>query len=157
MLKSGNFYYTNQQIKENSMNITSKLKHTIQEAAGNRCGYCLSHQRYTMSKLEIEHIFPKSNGGTDTEENLWLSCGLCNRYKGTKITGFDDETQKFVSLFNPRQQIWTEHFTWSSDETEIIGLTAVGRATVNALKLNNEIAVEVRRNWIIAGWHPPKF
>lgn len=58
------------------MNITSKLKQKILEAAENRCGYCLSHQRYTMSKLEIEHIFAKSKGGTDEEENLWLSCGL---------------------------------------------------------------------------------
>lgn len=25
----------------------------------------------------------------------------------------------------------------------------------DALKLNNEVAVEVRRNWVLAGWHPP--
>lgn len=137
--------------------ISNEIRQRVCEIAQNRCGYCLSHQRYTMSKLEIEHILPKSKGGTNAEENLWLSCGLCNRYKGTKITGYDDKTQSFVLLYNPRQQIWTEHFTWSSDETEIIGLTTIGRATVNTLKLNNEIAVEVRRNWIIAGWHPPKF
>ena len=135
----------------------SKLNQKIIEAAGNRCGYYLSHQRYTMSKLEIEHIIPKSNGGTSVEENLWLSCGLCNRYKATQTEGFDENTQSFVSLFNPRRQIWTEHFSWSVDGAFIIGVTSTGRATVNALKLNNEIAVEVRRNWILAGWHPPKF
>jgi len=37
----------------------------------------------------------------------------------------------------------------------IVGLTPVGRATVEALRLNNEIAVEVRRNWVLVGWHPP--
>ena len=135
---------------------TSKLNLKIIEAAGNRCGYCLSHQRYTNSKLEIEHINPKSNGGTDAEENLWLSCGLCNRYKGMQTNGFDEETQTYCNLFNPRRQIWAEHFSWSADGAFIIGSTPIGRVTINALKLNNEIAVEVRRNWILAGWHPPK-
>ena len=137
------------------MNITSHLRIKIEKTSGNRCGYCLSHQRYTMSKLEIEHIIPKSKGGTDAEENLWLSCGLCNRYKGAQTTGFDRENQSFIPLFNPRKQIWKEHFVWSADGTQISGLTSIGRATIEALKLNNNIAVEVRRNWIMAGWHPP--
>jgi len=136
--------------------ISNETRRKIREAAENRCGYCLSHQRYTMSKLEIEHIVPKSKGGSDAEENLWLSCGLCNRYKGTQTEALEAETQTIAALFNPRRQIWTEHFAWSADETQIIGVTPTGRATVNALKLNNEIAVEVRRNWILAGWHPPK-
>jgi 5-methylcytosine-specific restriction endonuclease McrA len=124
--------------------ISNELEQKIIETAQNRCGYCLSHQRFVMSKLEIEHIFPKHLGGTDEEENLWLSCGLCNRYKSFQIEGFDEETQTTAKLFNPRLQNWSEHFSWSPDGAEI-----------KALKLNNEIAVEVRRNWIIAGWHPP--
>ncbi|MDQ3062732.1 MAG: HNH endonuclease [Acidobacteriota bacterium] len=137
--------------------ISNETRRKVREAAGNNCGYCLSRQRYTMSVLEIEHIIPKSNGGANAEENLWLSCGLCNRYKGTQTDGFDEETQNIVALFNPRRQIWTEHFAWSADGTRITGITPTGRVTVNALKLNNDIAVEVRRNWILAGWHPPKF
>jgi hypothetical protein len=58
-------------------------------------------------------------------------------------------------LFNPRQQRWVDHFSWSTDGAEIIGLTACGRTTVIALRLNNELAVTVRKNWIRAGWHPP--
>jgi hypothetical protein len=136
--------------------ISQKLKEKIRQAANNRCGYCLSHQRYTMSKLEIEHIFPQSEGGSDDEQNLWLACGLCNGYKSDQTEAFDEQTQTTVPLFNPRTQIWSEHFDWSLDGIEIIGLTAIGRVTVKALQMNNEIAVEVRRNWIIAGWHPPK-
>ncbi len=59
--------------------ISEKLKEKIRQTAQNRCGYCLSQQRYTMSKLEIEHLYPQSEGGQDDEENLWLACGLCNR------------------------------------------------------------------------------
>lgn len=136
--------------------ISEEIRLKIYKTAQNRCGYCPSHQRYVMSKLEIEHIFPKALGGADEEENLWLACALCNRYKGMQIEGYDNETQAYVSLFNPRKQIWTEHFFWSKDKTQIVGLTAIGRATVKALRLNNEIAVEVHRNWVLAGWHPPK-
>ena len=135
--------------------ISEAIRQRVREFCRNRCSYCLSYQRYTMSKLEIEHIFPKSLGGSNEENNLCLSCGLCNRYKGIQIEGFDNETEITVPIFNPRQQIWTEHFVWGADISQITGLTAIGRVTVNALRLNNEIAVEVRRNWIIAGWHPP--
>ena len=39
--------------------------------------------------------------------------------------------------------------------TQIIGLTAIGRATVVALRLNNEEIVGARWLWAQAGWHPP--
>ena len=58
-------------------------------------------------------------------------------------------------LFNPRTQMWTEHFAWSPDGTLIIGLTPLGRATVVALRLNNEFIVVARRFWVEAGWWPP--
>lgn len=131
------------------------IRARVQDAAGDRCGYCLSPQRFVMAKLEVEHIIPRALGGSDEETNLWLSCGLCNRYKGSQIKSTDPATGATVDLFNPRTQLWREHFRWSVDASYIIGITDVGRATVEALKLNNELAVEVRRNWVLAGWHPP--
>ena len=59
-------------------------------------------------------------------------------------------------MFNPRTQVWSEHFRWSAEGAYIHGITPTGRATVAALQLNNALAVEVRRNWILAGWHPPE-
>jgi hypothetical protein len=135
--------------------VPASLRQRVREAARDRCGYCLSSQRYLMGKLEIEHIIPRSRGGSEDESNLWLSCSLCNRYKGSQITGTDPLNGASVALFNPRAQIWREHFRWSSDGTLILGVTPVGRATVEILRLNNELAVEVRRNWVLAGWHPP--
>ncbi len=128
----------------------------VRKAAQDRCGYCLSSQRYVLGKLEIEHIIPRSKAGSNDESNLWLSCTLCNRYKGSQTNGVDQISGEKVALFNPRIQNWKEHFRWSPDGTQIIGLTPIGRATAEALRLNNEIAVEVRRNWVLAGWHPPE-
>lgn len=53
-------------------------------------------------------------------------------------------------------QDWFEHFEWSSDGLRIVGLTAVGRATVVALHLSDDSdALIVRSHWVLAGWHPP--
>ncbi|OGO43763.1 MAG: HNH endonuclease [Chloroflexi bacterium RBG_16_57_9] len=109
-----------------------------------------------MDVLEIEHIIPRAAGGSDDESNLWLSCGLCNRHKGAQTTGLDPVSNAVVALYNPRAQVWSEHFDWSEDGTHILGKTPVGCATIQALRLNNELAVEVRRNWVLAGWHPPE-
>lgn len=62
--------------------ISEEIRARVREQAGNRCGYCLSLQKYVLGILEIEHIIPKAKGGTDNEENLWLACRLCNGYKG---------------------------------------------------------------------------
>ena len=132
------------------------IRQRVRQRAGNRCEYCLSHQDYVMGILQIDHVIPRAKGGSDVEDNLCLACELCNQYKWTKTEGLDPQSGETVALFHPRQQKWHKHFTWGEDGTEIIGLTACGRATVVAFKLNNSIAVTVRQNWVRAGWHPPE-
>lgn len=136
--------------------ISDPLRQRVREAARDCCGYCLSPQRFVMGTLEIEHLVPRAKGGSNEEDNLWLSCSLCNRYKAAQTSAIDPLTGDAAQLFNPRRDNWSEHFRWSADGVKIEGLTSVGRATVEALKLNNELAVEVRRNWVRAGWHPPE-
>lgn len=135
--------------------IPETLKKQIRLDAKNRCGYCLSLQKYVLGILEIDHIIPQAKGGTDKRSNLWLACRLCNGYKGVQTTALDSKTGKKTQLFNPRQQQWSQHFQWSNNGTQIEGKTAIGRATVSALQLNNFIAVTVREQWVKAGWHPP--
>ena len=106
--------------------------------------------------LEIEHLRPIAYGGTDDEENLWLACRNCNGFKYAKTHAIDPQTNEETSLFNPRAQVWNEHFRFSDDKTEIIGKTACGRATVIALRLNFEQAVNARKFWVQAGWFPPE-
>ncbi len=47
------------------------------------------------------------------------------------------------------------HFAWSADFSLIIGLTPTGRATVEALQLNREGVVNLRRALYALGEHPP--
>ena len=136
--------------------ISNALRAKVRAQAENRCGYCGTRQEYIPWTLEVEHIVPKSKGGAEDEENLWLACHACNLFKGAQTYGRDPLTGRRVRLFNPRQQQWKRHFQWSEDGAFIIGHTACGRATVIALNLNNMVAVTVRQNWIAAGWHPPE-
>jgi 5-methylcytosine-specific restriction endonuclease McrA len=106
--------------------------------------------------LHVEHIVPVAAGGGSTEDNLWLACPLCNGYKGTQTHATDPRDGEVAPIFNPRQQVWAEHFRWSEDGTLIVGSTAIGRATVEALKLNNDYLVQARARWVAAGWHPPE-
>jgi len=110
-----------------------------------------------MARLEIDRIIPLAKGGANQESNLWLSCPLCNRSKADQTVALDPETGQTVLLFNPRLQGWFENFRWADDGLRIVGLTPIGRATVEALHLSDDAdALEVRSYWVLAGWHPPK-
>jgi len=136
--------------------IPVEVERLVRAAARNRCGYCLSPQHLVMARLEIEHIIPVSKGGRSDEENLWLACPLCNGHKGDKTAATDLETGNAGPLFNPRTQVWSEHFRWSDDGLRIIGRTPIGRATGVALHLSDDPdALTVRNAWMQAGWHPP--
>jgi len=135
--------------------IPAVLKRRVQQQALSRCGYCLTSEALIGMPMEIEHLTPLAAGGETVEENLWLSCRRCNEYKGTQTDAVDPETSLKVAIFNPRTQSWYEHFRWSDDGTEIIGLTSTGRATVIALKLNHPIIRVARRLWTSVGWWPP--
>ncbi|MBO0861948.1 MAG: HNH endonuclease [Chloracidobacterium sp.] len=134
--------------------ISRKLRRKIIRAAHNRCEYCLTQQNLTFATFHIDHIIPKSSHGRTVFENLCLSCPFCNQFKKGRARARDPETNRTVRLFNPRRDLWEEHFRWSKDGTQIIGLTAQGRATVEALRMNNVIALNARQLWVASGIHP---
>lgn len=130
-------------------------QNAIIERAGGRCEYCQSQMIYSGQTFEFDHITPVSRAGETSLENLALACGGCNRHKSNKVQGTDPATGETVDLFNPRSQQWQNHFGWTEDYTQMIGLTAIGRATVASLKLNRIGLVNMRRVLCMAGKHPP--
>lgn len=135
--------------------LSRKLRPLVAAQAKHRCGYCQIQEVVSGIPLTVEHIHPLALGGNDEEDNLWLSCRLCNEAKGMLVDYPDPKTSTVIPLFNPRTQKWSEHFAWSVDNTKIIGKTAIGRATVAALSLNDEFRIRSRALWIEAGYHPP--
>jgi 5-methylcytosine-specific restriction endonuclease McrA len=132
------------------------IRRRVAAQARYRCGYCLTQQKITGLILEFDHLTPKSLGGSTTEDNLWLACSNCNDSKNKRVTAKDPLTGEDIPIFNPRTQIWNEHFEWNETYDVIIGKTAIGRTTVKALNLNLPEMVSARKIWVEAGWHPAK-
>jgi hypothetical protein len=133
--------------------IPVSLRRLVIQRAGNRCEYCGLSQLGQAATFHIDHVIPVVVGGLTTAENLALACVACSLYKGAKQHIVDPKTSQLVTIFNPRQQIWSEHFCWNG--VEIIGFTAVGRATVKALKLNRLLILAIRFEEELLGRHPP--
>lgn len=135
--------------------ITSQQKNDVVERAKGCCEYCRSQAHFAMQSFSVEHIVPRSRDGKTEIENLALACQGCNNHKYTKTKGRDPVNGDLVPLYHPRVQRWRDHFAWNEDCTLIIGLTPVGRATVEALCLNRDGLINLRRILYTMGTHPP--
>ena len=126
----------------------------VSQRAAHHCEYCRAPEAIFNFPFEIEHIIPLSQNGTDDEANLALSCRSCNIHKTDRLTGFDETTQTEVRLFHPRRDRWEEHFRMEPETASIQGMTAVGRATVMLLQMNNSIQLAARSRWLQIGLFP---
>ncbi|MEW5987251.1 MAG: HNH endonuclease [Chloroflexota bacterium] len=138
-----------------AIKISRRLIREVRQRANHRCEYCQSSEWLTGQPFTIDHIIPRAREGATISDNLCLACAPCNGYKLDQVEAVDPESGKIVPLFNARQQQWQDHFTWSVDGTEIIGLTSCGRATMAALKLNRPLVVSARATWVATKRHPP--
>ena len=63
--------------------IGAKFRAEVRSRANNTCEYCQLHQDDSpLASLHVEHIIPKTHGGSDDLENLALACIDCNLHKG---------------------------------------------------------------------------
>jgi len=135
--------------------ISVSLREAVISRASKCCEYCKSQDKYSPTAFTIDHVIPESLDGTSNFDNLAYARFLCNRLKSNKLKAFDSITEKWIPLFNPRKDVWNEHFVWNEDTTRIVGLTVIGRCTVKEFKLNREKLIEYRNCIIPFGTHPP--
>ena len=134
---------------------SERLKNEVTIRANDRCEYCLSSMRHSSDPFSIEHVHPRVLGGSSTLENLALACQGYNNFKATFTQGRDPVSGHFHFLYHPRRDDWGEHFRWSDDFLELIGVTPVGRATIQRLKLNREGVINLRSLLLLIDLHPP--
>lgn len=119
------------------------VRQLVRERAGNRCEYCrLPQQALPWARFHVEHVRARQHGGGNELENLALACRRCNAFKGPNLAAIDSETGAMTQLFNPRTDVWAQHFQLI--HLEIVGLSAIGRATVDLLNMNDPDRVELR-------------
>jgi hypothetical protein len=122
--------------------MNARVKELVRTRARLRCEYCHFPQRLHPQRFPIDHVVPRSHGGTDDPANLALCCPSCNWHKGPNLSGLDPQSNRICALFDPRAQVWTEHFEWRG--SELVGRTDVGRATIVVMHINDAARVELR-------------
>lgn len=122
--------------------VPAALKRQVHERAAAVCEYCGVPESITFSVHEVDHVIALKHGGETNEENLALSCTICNQHKGTDIASIDPVTGAIVPLYHPRRDSWTDHF--EIREHHIEGKTPVGRTTARLLQWNRRDRVAER-------------
>lgn len=115
----------------NKKRVNAKIRAQVMERAGGYCEYCRTASRYSDTPFDIDHCLPESKDGASETENLALACHGCNLFKTNRTDFSDPATNINARLFNPRTDLWADHFVWTRDAIEIVGLTSTGRATMH--------------------------
>lgn len=132
--------------------IGASLRRLVTQRAAGTCEYCRIHETLAVYSHEIDHAIALKHGGKTTLDNLVLACLPCNRHKGSDLTSLDPVTRQITPLFNPRTQIWSQHFQLEAGM--ILGLTAIGRTTVFLLQMNEPSRVQFRQSLMLEGLYP---
>lgn len=67
-----------------------------------RCHYC--KHPLTNRTMHIDHVLPRSKGGTDEPDNLVACCPACNSQKGSKT--IEEWKAKGISLPDPEEGLF---------------------------------------------------
>ncbi|MGB3641796.1 MAG: HNH endonuclease [Rivularia sp. (in: cyanobacteria)] len=132
--------------------ISVELRKLVVNRASKRCEYCLIHQDFSIYTHEVDHIIAVKHGGETTADNLALSCLPCNRHKGSDFATIDQCTKEIVPLFNPRRQVWEEHFY--IENARIEGKAQIGQATARLLQFNIPNRILERQVLMNQGQYP---
>jgi hypothetical protein len=135
------------------MTARSDIEHEVSQRAGQRCEYCRMHQSLQGATFHVEHIIPRSRNGSSQLDNLAWACPACNLHKSNRVEVQLAGTDEVLRLFNPRLDRWNEHFVW--DGYAVRGRTAIGRATVEVLCLNDDRRLRIREAEQWFGLFPP--
>ncbi len=134
--------------------ISESIRGLVMLRSNHSCEYCKSQDKFSPVFFTIDHVIPLIEGGKNDPDNLAYACPLCNRLKAHKLTALDSATNSIVPIFNPRHDEWGDHFQWSEDYLLVLGISTIGRATVNALQLNRKKLVLYGRKMFDIGQHP---
>src|SRR5689334_3163854 len=104
------------------MSTWAAIVRQVESRAAGRCEYCRMHQSLQGATFHIEHVIPRARGGPSTLDNLAVACPGCNLHKSDRTHVIDPDSSSTVPLFNPRTDLWDEHFGWE-------GYRLVGRTS----------------------------
>lgn len=132
--------------------IRDSLRFLVAIRADHLCEYCLIHEEDTYFGCEVDHIISLKHGGITEETNLAYCCSFCNRHKGSDLGSIIHETGQLIRFFNPRTDLWADHFRLS--QTVIEPLTDIASVTVQIFGFNETERILEREALIATGRYP---
>jgi hypothetical protein len=129
--------------------MSPRLRNLVRRRAGFRCEYCHLPENVAELRFQVDHVVAAKHGGDDEPDNLAWSCYRCNTHKGPNLTGRDEKSGEITRLFNPRSDLWYDHFRWAG--ARLMGKANIGRATVNVLCINRPDSVGLRKSLLSEG------
>lgn len=132
--------------------ISSQLRTGVARRARHRCEYCLILEDDAGFQHEVDHILSRKHGGSSVSDNLAYACVICNRSKGSDVASINPYTGDAVRLFNPRRDVWADHFRFEGPRIE--AQTDIGVATIRVLQLDRLDRVAERRLLQAIGRYP---
>jgi len=90
--------------------VPAGLRRLVIQRAAHRCEYCKLSQEGQEATFHIDHVIPVAAGGETVAENLALTCVSCSLRKAARQTAVDPQSGQEVALYNPRRDVWHEHF-----------------------------------------------
>ena len=130
--------------------INENLRAEVERRANEICEYCRIAIEDTYFGGEIDHIISLKHRGKTEAANLALACQPCNRNKGSDIGSIIKNSNNFIRFFNPRTDVWQEHFSVNAD-AEIEPLTEIGEVTALILGFNESKRIAERQGLIEIG------
>ncbi len=121
--------------------VPDSLRYRVLRDSGGRCALCGATKKETI--LDVDHIKPRSKGGTNDIENLQVLCAKCNRSKGNK----DDTDFRHNSIDEVDDCIFCYHNLYDRIQDEYDSM----------LLINDGFPVSPGHSLIIPKRHVPDF
>lgn len=123
--------------------LSKTLRFEVFKRDGFTCQYCGAHPPDCV--LEVDHIEPVSNGGTNDEDNLVTACFSCNRGKGARL------------LTSAPQSIAEKTALAAEREEQLRGYTEVMMAIRERLEDEAWMVAEILKHGASKGWSHSHF
>jgi hypothetical protein len=147
------------------------VRRVVRLRARDVCEYCL---RRSADPFHLDHIIPPAlwpryvagrlagvaavtgRRGPDHLDNFAWCCPLCNESKRQRVSARVE--RRAQRLFDPRYDVWPDHFVFMRNYLIIAGITPVGLATERVLKFNGggiDGPLATRYDDIVTNRYPP--
>lgn len=118
-----------------SNTVSESMRQAVAARANFCCEYCKTQESDSFFSFQIDHIISRRHGGSSDFMNLAWSCYPCNHWKAADIGTILLPREVFTRLFNPRKDVWSEHF--EIEAGKFYAKTDIGEATIKLLNLND--------------------